>query len=162
MNFQRPFTRIRHGCQVWSDSDCNNCNIVLPAVTSQVMKGVALSRVAIWNQGGALLPIALHCSAFWWQLTLEETWLQLGDEGGEGGCLPSNQTSLVALHWVAIDCMGCNRLHWGEPIALQNVPACIGFAMARQVSEGRSQVTNQTSSLPDTLWWPWAPGSMIV
>ena len=29
---------------------------------------------------------------------------------------------------------------------MQNVPACIGFAMARQVSEGRSQVTNQTSS----------------
>ena len=105
MNFHWPFTRIRHGCQVWSPSDCNNCNIVVPAVTSQVMKGVALSRVAIWNRGGALLPIALHCSALWWQLTLEETWLQLGDEGGEGGCLPSNQTSLVALHWIAIDCI---------------------------------------------------------
>ena len=111
MNFHRPFTIIRHGCQVWSPSDCNNCNIVVPAVTSQVMKGVALSRVAIWNRGGALLPIALCCSALWWQLTLEETWLQLGDEGGEGGCLPSNQTSLVALHWVAIDCIGVSQLH---------------------------------------------------
>ena len=35
----------------------------------------------------------------------------MGDEGGEGGCLPSNQTSLVALHWVAIDCIGVSQLH---------------------------------------------------